>query len=642
MRVWYVIIRLRLLPASRSKIGRPRKRPHSPCPAPKSQVPSPHKHYHGQMNTPNLRKTTDSPRLSPRSSQDTPPLRPSEEIMPDFTMPGMEAPSVPETSSLPTTDGVLSSTLSDLSLAAFVESLYTLEISPSDGLTPNMLNTSGGEGFSTTPYNACYSAQLEQNACATNISATSLHGTSLNQFEYAKSTFLDEQLSFSVPSDMRWWNTAWALPLSPDDPLLSNENEISSNQMRPSTSFVEQSIPSPGLPKPILTDQMVDVQNTPPVTDSALMVPDSQTSINIPPENETLVSHSDTITSPSAQPSCCNRDALHHNFSLPLPDKSSNSGRKNSGSSDTLAPLFPIGSKCCSHGDQSEAEPSSSKALSSLSSSSRSDVKHNPDRVHCVPSPDGKQCSCRCGSGLAFLSLERSIRNHLPEQKMSEGDTPTDKALTSLVFTLTMSQSVSKQCSCSADCPTCKRSTSYKSSAAILLSTALQIYARALQLFRDMLASDGSNRCSCSSLNTYKATCACSLQSSHATTSQNGMDVRIGDYIPSTQNSRKIALYALKLELIDLERALARVNNVAKRPLQPGALVSHATDTSAAAPSHAPVCRSSCCINKSHDAADSQPILRLNPFDQLVIRKLHMQLNEVLHVVEHMEVHNGV
>ena len=39
-------------------------------------------------------------------------------------------------------NGVLSSTLSDLSLAAFVESLYTLEIAPSDGLTSSILGAS--------------------------------------------------------------------------------------------------------------------------------------------------------------------------------------------------------------------------------------------------------------------------------------------------------------------------------------------------------------------------------------------------------------------------------------------------------------------------------------------------------------------
>ena len=33
------------------------------------------------------------------------------------------------------------SSLSDLSLAVFLESLYTLEIAPADGLTPNMLST---------------------------------------------------------------------------------------------------------------------------------------------------------------------------------------------------------------------------------------------------------------------------------------------------------------------------------------------------------------------------------------------------------------------------------------------------------------------------------------------------------------------
>lgn len=111
------------------------------------------------------------------------------------------------------------------------------------------------------------------------------------------------------------------------------------------------------------------------------------------------------------------------------------------------------------------------------------------------------------------------------------------------------------------------------------------------------------------------------------------MEVRIGDYTPSPQNTRKIALYALKLELIDLERALARVQNAAMHPLQ----VSHAVNAMKHASDEA---SRSCCVSKAHpDSEDGAQTanLHLNPVDQLVIRKLHEQLNEVLHAVERME-----
>ena len=112
------------------------------------------------------------------------------------------------------------------------------------------------------------------------------------------------------------------------------------------------------------------------------------------------------------------------------------------------------------------------------------------------------------------------------------------------------------------------------------------------------------------------------------------MEVRIGDYIPSAQNSRKIALYALKLELLDLQRAMARVQRVSMQPLQHRPGTFNASDTNNA---------SQCCgPAKTQESSEHvASALLLNPFDQLVIRKLHSQLNEALHAVEQMEVQDG-
>lgn len=486
-------------------------------------------------------------------------------------------------------NGTLSSTLSDLSLAAFVESLYTLEIAPSDGLTANML---GGSLMSARTSDAEQGMMPDliptSNYTSENKLVQQEHWQ--NQMEFAKSAFLDERLAFSVPSDMRWWNTAWSLPHS-NELLLSSmpgSNKDMTTKLDCMSPFEIQDATSPTTP-----------QTT---TSFEKELPNDQ------PIKSPLGSGLGTVNMTSGR-----------KLNLLLP-------------SDTCLHGY------CNHaGDDMNASPVTEMSLTGESHATEH-VDHCPDKVHCVPSPDGTHCSCTSSSGLSFLSLERSIRSRIQAPDQEADKSPENKALSSLVFTLTMSQSVSKQCNCSTDCPTCKSSPSYKSSGAVLISTALQIYARALQLFHEMLASDGSHTCSCSgSRGNCDTSCKCCARVTSPDATQSSMEVRIGDYMPSAQNSRKIALYALKLELYDLERAMARVQHVSMQPLQrrPGTFCASEINSA-----------SQCC--GSHKAQESSEhaasSLLLNPFDQLVIRKLHSQLNEALHAVEQMEVKddNGI
>lgn len=129
----------------------------------------------------------------------------------------------------------------------------------------------------------------------------------------------------------------------------------------------------------------------------------------------------------------------------------------------------------------------------------------SPSRVHCVPNPSGKGCTCLCDMSVALLSVRRTLRQaHSPppprtraqqngtgtatdpeggagaegEKGKSRDEASTAAAATTLHLTLSASQAVAAQCACSADCPTCRSDPSTEMSASILVSTALQIYAR--------------------------------------------------------------------------------------------------------------------------------------------------------------------
>lgn len=450
------------------------------------------------------------------------------------------------------------SSLSDLSLAAFLESLYELEIAP----PPDMLTglTAPPTQDTTLATNAgssglAYAQGAVQGAADTPPTTAPLQ-------EYAESAFMQDNLAFSVPADMRWWNTAWLFPA------------VANSQ--PSVKFERGAMDASAAVEPNNSRSLPADHGS-----HNMGASDNHGSFNAA---ATALDHCCGTSAPArpleGAPSCCGKAEPRHNNDAYCDPR----------------PLMKAGSG---------ARPSKSKK----------------EKVHCVPNPAGTQCSCKCNSVLALVSLERSLRQSFLERDCHQENDNKKPVVPSLVFTLSMSQSVSEQCNCSSDCPTCKTDQSYKSSASLLISTALQIYARALQVFEEVLLSSNDNKCSCAAANGAMCPCSAERKKNRLPSGESSIEVKIGDYVPSVQSARKIALYAMKLELLNLEQALSRVHSASQQPLSATAMLGsghHADNHSA-----------------REDGAPSS--LRLNPIDQLVIQKLHSQLNDVLHAVETME-----
>lgn len=507
------LVRKLLIQATQSRIGRPRKqaepRSRLRSPSPSCESESPRKVHCAFGASVDHAPTT---------------MPPFQTVIPD-TLEGTRADATENfDAALPLKEATAaSSSLSDLSLAVFLESLYTLEIAPSDGLTSNMLDASLPDSKSD--------GTSEINSIMNSILPGS-HGS-----DYAESAFLKNDLVYSVPSDLRWWNLAWSLP-GKDGKLF--DTDLSQNHAE------------------VLKSESEQFSHTTPAASGGI------------PETTPL-----SAGEPTSTGACCSTQ--------PQPNVK-----------DTAA-------------------------------------HHTLDKVHCVPNPSGPGCSCLCESDVALLSLQHSLRNGplaLGRQEAREPSQAT--ASSSLVFTLSMSQAITRKCACSADCPTCKKDPSYEVSAGLLISTALQIYARALKVFQEVLVSNGSTGCGCTVSSPCKQ-CPCgdprrtqkSLHSEEAS-----VEVRIGDFLPTPKNARKIALYAMKLELLDLERALAHVQTVAQQSLPPPPAVEPP-----------PLPEGSCCAKKHTEPKLPKRTtpLRLNPIDQLIIRKLHIQLGEVLKTVENLE-----
>lgn len=555
MRVLYVLTLLTT--ATRSRIGRPRKRPLSPHVATshattategpkvekehdccsrtlKADYAVPNMFVQGSPPTSNSFASTLSPEPRFSSREGTSVSNSCEEDL--LVDPGYQA------------------SLSDLSLAAFVESLYTFEIAPSDGLTPNALL---GASSHSPPFLDL--GQAMPTADKDSIAPLPFQDIISASDQYTESAFLQDNVTFSVPSDLRWWNAALSLPLSD-----YTEPEFKVSEEKPNHPSFSSAAQGPS-----------HMHSGKPSMDTSL---------------------------PSTSNACCANKMMSH--------------------------LSHANTSCCNGKNTAEGDNAlSTNSLPAVLGQSllRTPMSH-PDKVHCVPNPSGTQCSCQCDYSLALLSLERKLRTKLMNSP-NDGD-----ASSSLVFTLSMSQAVSNNCACSADCPTCKSSPSYRSSAGLLISTALQIYARALQILQEVLLSDNSSSCKCDAKGCKD--CGCSYKHKHsrdAVHQKSFVDVRIGDYVPSAQNSRKIALYAMRLELLDLERALARVQSASQQPLPPAIAMKDFPNTNACLP-----------LDKSSETATTNLCKHLNPFDQLVIKKLHSQLNEVLHAVEGMEINGPV
>ncbi|WFC99601.1 hypothetical protein MYAM1_002346 [Malassezia yamatoensis] len=99
------------------------------------------------------------------------------------------------------------SSLSDLSLAVFLESLYTLEIAPDDTISSEMgINLNQGQ------WNEAPKPSLNE----------TMSPLALDNAKYAESALMDNNLVYSVPSDLSWWNLAWSLPKPVETSAMNN------------------------------------------------------------------------------------------------------------------------------------------------------------------------------------------------------------------------------------------------------------------------------------------------------------------------------------------------------------------------------------------------------------------------------------
>jgi hypothetical protein len=211
-------------------------------------------------------------------------------------------------------------------------------------------------------------------------------------------------------------------------------------------------------------------------------------------------------------------------------------------------------------------------------------------RVHCVPNPTGDGCTCLCDVGVALINIRATLRQ-AKDQTLTQ-EPRQGAAASTLQLTLSASQAIADQCACSASCPTCRSDPSTSLSASLLVSTALQIYIRAVRTLRQGFGAGAHER--------YDAEKGGSE-----------WDVSIGQYKPKPGNARRIALFAMKLELIDLRDAIRKICTAA----------SAAVTTS----------------EEDESSATTPPSGIVEGFDQVVIRKLYTQIQDLLRTVEAIE-----
>ncbi|UZJ51186.1 hypothetical protein CBS101457_000506 [Exobasidium rhododendri] len=365
------------------------------------------------------------------------------------------------------------SNLSDLGLAAFLESLDTLEINPEDGLTPNMLQSLNSDN-------------PMQSAIATPMDSTIYDGLATpSQLSFSSLT----STCFAVPADLSWADSSWLL-------------------------------------------NAADASRRP-----------------VPPPDDNC--------------SCS------HKASALVPTPKIKQG-----------PCPKTGAESCCCGETAGTSTSS-------------------PRVHCVPNPTGKGCTCLCDVGVALINVRatlRQARDQTFEQEQQQGSAKQAVAASTLQLTLSASQAVADQCACSASCPTCRSDPSTSLSASLLVSTALQIYIRAVRTLRQGFGA---------------------AQDRDEQRIEGEWDVSIGQYKPKPNNAKKIALFAMKLELKDLRDAIGKISTAAS-----------ATAASERKEEHSSI---------DEIALRANDYESMNPIDQVVIRKLHLQICDLLKTVEGIE-----
>ncbi|PWN51734.1 hypothetical protein IE53DRAFT_367814 [Violaceomyces palustris] len=652
--------------------------------------------------------------------------------------------------------------LDDLSIAAFLQSLDTLEIAPSDGLTQSMLAEVSEAGQFGDP---------------------SSGGSGL----LSSSAILQDGLSYAVPADFSWWDLGLCLPEVSVSPMDSNQaNQSAFNLTEPTVSGQDQP-QKLGQSMPALRGRGMFGSSRParqnPSHSSAQAAAAAASEIKanwprgsgkgmgngsfITSEGQTLhgAGWDDQVEveglgrggrvspdtarisrdSPSSQ-AWLGKEASSPDSTHDTQLKSCCSKKAAKRKEETCTPTeSEIKKPCCTSKEASDrskvdstsppTKPSSLSLKAGRASSPCSMLEnatddlggagahaqthththghghvHSHSKVHCVPNPSGKGCTCLCDMSVALLSVRRTLRQatdysadheNSTTTKTIEGEQAEDEsvkgaagsarkgdrgslaAATTLQLTLSASQAVAEQCACSADCPTCRSDPSTELSASLLVSTALQIYARAVKTLREGFTSSSSHPGSSGGM--------FGPSSSFSSSGGGGLDIRIGDYRPGAANARRIALFAMKLELRDLRTALGKISKMAtsSRSLQSkndkgGKEDSEVgRDPSRGTSSSGPRCSEggekgwdegkdlvdvrlqgrkgddsegggwgnekavattsihNININQNHANANANANLNskgwMNPIDQIVIMKLHQQLGELLKTVESLE-----
>ncbi|TKY89975.1 hypothetical protein EX895_001273 [Sporisorium graminicola] len=286
---------------------------------------------------------------------------------------------------------------------------------------------------------------------------------------------------------------------------------------------------------------------------------------------------------------------------------------------DQLIEMGPLSTSAAVHGNAVRRLDTERKRHAALHA-------HHPSKVHCVPNPSGKGCTCLCDMSVALLSVKQVLRETDPS-KTTRRSFATD----TIQLTLTASQAITAQCACSADCPTCQSDPSTEISASLLVSTALQIYARAVRILREGLTASATRG-------------EVAVQGFFG-----GLDVTIGSYKPSVGNAKRIALYAIKLELNDLRRALGKISRMAQNLGVPAPVEATREDKDKDK-DKAEAAREGEAVKEggkqaqhvqqpqqAQQAQQGQGQGGMNPIDQLVILKLYRQLTELLKTIEGLE-----
>lgn len=428
--------------------------------------------------------------------------------------------------------------LSDLGLAAFLESLDTLEINKEDGLTSTMLEALATSSLKEDIANA----QLHQQSFLPSLSS------SINSIQNTSN--LQGSTSYAVPADLSWADSSWLDQISAQSTLSLDKM----NRTRIPESFIHDRHPTP---------------------------------ISI---NRMKVDHQKRVTS---------------------------------------SPQAEKARSCCCGKEDASFSKGSEQMQNSQQQEPTSRSENSSTRVHCVPDPNGKGCTCLCDVSVALINVRATLRQTKEDQSerlcsMIRNDDK--RAASTLQLTLSASQAVTAQCACSASCPTCRSDPSTSLSASLLVSTALQIYIRAVRTLRQGFGASDSG----SSLNETIG----GMENGHVHATGSEWDVSIGQYKPKATNARRIALFAMKLELRDLRDAIAKVSRAASRS---GAVMTNEKESL----SKKGFCSTSTASELQHaesaQSAHSSMEAGINPVDQVVIRKLHQQLGDLLRTVEGIE-----